>query len=312
MEIKDLTIDESLWGLKCPYEMDDVWGVCVHNTYNTAPAINEYTYMVGNGKYTGWHWCVDDVEAILAIPNNRNAWHAGDGTYGSGNRHYIGVEIAYSTDYDDDGKWVAARANGAKLIAKLLYERGFTIANVRKHQDFSGKYCPHRLLDEGWEDFLSLVNHELALLVHPSPDFKFIDIEPGVYAIVSKLSGKALDTDVTTGNCVQWKPHFEKNQLWKITGTPEGYTLENLATEKVLDITGGSRDDGARAIVWNYTGGENQKFLFSSTGEIVCVNSGKPLDVTAASLDDGASIIQWASNGGDNQKWILGRMYVAE
>ena len=68
MEIKDLTIDESLWVLKCPYEMDDVWGVCVHNTYNTAPAINEYTYMVGNGKYTGWHWRSSVVSVMNTDP----------------------------------------------------------------------------------------------------------------------------------------------------------------------------------------------------------------------------------------------------
>ena len=31
------------------------------------------------------------------------------------------------------------------------------IDKVTKHQDYSGKYCPHRTLDLGWERFLNLI-----------------------------------------------------------------------------------------------------------------------------------------------------------
>ena len=28
---------------------------------------------------------------------------------------------------------------------------------MKKHQDFDGKYCPHRTLDKGWQRFLNMV-----------------------------------------------------------------------------------------------------------------------------------------------------------
>ena len=47
--------------------------------------------------------------------------------------------------------------NAAELIAQLLKERGWGIDKVTKHQDYSGKYCPHRTLDMGWQRFLDMV-----------------------------------------------------------------------------------------------------------------------------------------------------------
>lgn len=49
-----------------------------------------------NDSSTSYHIAVDDKEAIQAIPFNRNAFHAGDGGNGTGNRKYIAVEICYS------------------------------------------------------------------------------------------------------------------------------------------------------------------------------------------------------------------------
>ena len=50
-----------------------------------------------------------------------------------------------------------AEKNAAEYIAKLLTERKWDISHVKKHQDFDGKYCPHRTLDKGWQRFLNMV-----------------------------------------------------------------------------------------------------------------------------------------------------------
>ncbi|MCY8944958.1 N-acetylmuramoyl-L-alanine amidase [Bacillus atrophaeus] len=52
--------------------------------------------MIGNTSSTSFHFAVDDKEVRQGIPTNRNAWHTGDGTNGTGNRKSIGVEICYS------------------------------------------------------------------------------------------------------------------------------------------------------------------------------------------------------------------------
>ena len=82
-------------GIKCPYAMTPEF-LTIHNTANNASALAEISYMNGNWNEVSYHWAVDDEQAIQAIPHNRNAWHCGDGTNGTGNRRSIGIEICYS------------------------------------------------------------------------------------------------------------------------------------------------------------------------------------------------------------------------
>ncbi|OTQ83651.1 N-acetylmuramoyl-L-alanine amidase, partial [Bacillus subtilis subsp. subtilis] len=58
-----------------------------------------------------------------------------------------------------------AEALAIKFIAQLLKERGWGVDRVKKHQDWSGKYCPHRVLDEGrWNAVKSAIAAELKAL----------------------------------------------------------------------------------------------------------------------------------------------------
>lgn len=156
--LKQMLIDSGKYGVKCPYSMSPK-GVCIHNTANDATASNEVAYMQSNNNEVSFHIAIDDVEAIQAIPFNRNTWHAGDGGSGQGNRNYISIEICYSKS--GGLKFINAEKRAAKEVAALLKRYGWTIANVKKHQDFSGKYCPHRTLDLGWERFLNMIQAEL-------------------------------------------------------------------------------------------------------------------------------------------------------
>lgn len=150
-------LSSSKYSLKAPYSMSPN-GVTVHNTANDAAAINEVKYMIGNNASTSYHVAVDDVNVVLAIPFNRNAWHAGDGN-GNGNRKTIGIEICYSKS--GGTKFDNAEKNAAKYIATLLKDYGWTIKNVYRHKDWSGKNCPHRTMANGWERFLNMVQDEL-------------------------------------------------------------------------------------------------------------------------------------------------------
>lgn len=157
--IKNL-IPESQYSTKCPYTMTPK-GICIHNTANDAPAINERNYMAraDNQNEVSFHIAVDDNQAIQCIPLNRNAWHAGDGGSGQGNRNYIAVEICYSRSGGE--RFIKAEQRAAKEVAALLKQYGWGIDKVKKHQDFSNKYCPHRTLDMGWQRFLNMVQAEM-------------------------------------------------------------------------------------------------------------------------------------------------------
>lgn len=167
--LRQLLVSDSKFNIKCPYTMV-AEGYCVHNTYNDAPAENEANYMRNNDKKVSFHYVVDDKEVIQCIPENRNAFHAGDGVGGNGNRKHIAVEICYSKSGGE--KFTKAEKNAAEFIAKGLKEKGWGIDKVKKHQDFSGKYCPHRTLDLGWERFLNLIRGYLGQATVLTPPSK--------------------------------------------------------------------------------------------------------------------------------------------
>lgn len=161
MEIIRNLVLPGKYSIKCPYTMTPEF-IVVHNTANDASARNEIAYMISNNNQVSFHYAIDDKEIIQGIPENRNAWHAGDGASGSGNRKGIAVEICYSKS--GGKRFEEAEKLAAKFIAFKLKEKGWDINQVKKHQDFSGKYCPHRTLDMGWQRFLDMVQKELNAL----------------------------------------------------------------------------------------------------------------------------------------------------
>lgn len=156
--VKNL-VPENKYNLKCPYGMEPQY-VVIHNTANDAPAENEIAYMVRNDNQVSFHYAVDDQEIVQGIEEDRNAWHCGDGN-GEGNRSGIAIEICYSKS--GGAKFEAAEKNAAELAASIMKRYGWGIDRLKKHQDFNGKYCPHRTLDMGWERFVKMVEGYLGI-----------------------------------------------------------------------------------------------------------------------------------------------------
>lgn len=151
----------SKYSIKCPYDMTPQ-RIVVHNTANDASAMSEISYMLNNNKQNSFHFAVDDTRAVQGLPLNRNSWSAGDGKNGKGNREAISIEICYSRS--GGSRFNGAEQNAAKLIALLLKQYGWNINKVTKHQQYSGKYCPQRTMNLGWNRFLKLVESEITAL----------------------------------------------------------------------------------------------------------------------------------------------------
>ena len=163
IKVKKKMLPSSRYGLKCPNVMNAEY-ITIHNTANDAAAENEINYMINNTSSTSYHFAVDDEEVIQAIPLDRNAWHSGDGTNGTGNRKSIAIEICYSES--GGARYKAAEKLAIQFVAQLLKERGWGVDRVRKHQDWNGKYCPHRILGEGrWNSFKAAIEKELKAIV---------------------------------------------------------------------------------------------------------------------------------------------------
>nr|WP_290462112.1 N-acetylmuramoyl-L-alanine amidase [Acutalibacter muris] len=157
MNIVKKLCPQERYNIKCPY-LREPDRIVVHNTANDAPAANEINYMINRPEEVSFHFAADDTEVVQGLPLERNAWASGDGL-GAGNLRGIHVEICYSKSGGE--RFQRAEENAARLLAELLKERGWGLDRVTKHQDYDGKYCPHRTLDLGWERFLKLVKKYL-------------------------------------------------------------------------------------------------------------------------------------------------------
>ena len=207
---KQNLVSSSKYSVKCPYEMKAEF-IVVHNTANDAAAANEVKYMISNNNQVSFHYAVDDKEVIQGIPTNRNAWAAGDGGNGSGNRKGIHVEICYSKS--GGSKFDAAEKNAAEFVASLLKERGWGIEKVKKHQDFSGKYCPHRTLDNGWNRFLDMVKSHLTATSKPQQSQSSSAIKVG-----DKVKVKTTATHYATGQSMASFVKGSEYQVSKVDG----------------------------------------------------------------------------------------------
>jgi pectate lyase len=89
------------------------------------------------------------------------------------------------------------------------------------------------------------------------------------------------------------------------------YSVANMASGKVLDVTGGSLQAGVYVQQWGYAGSANQQFHLRELGNgywsMTPRHSGMPLDVLEMAMADDARVVQWPANGGVNQQWQLKR-----
>ena len=128
----------------------------IHSTDNpSSTAQNERDWLVNpsNHRTASWHVCVDDKQAVMAIPLDERALHAGDK---KGNDTSLSLEICES------GNREKTLRNAVEVTAQLLRECGWGVDKLRQHHDWSGKNCPRILRDTGkWGWFVEEVRKAL-------------------------------------------------------------------------------------------------------------------------------------------------------
>lgn len=115
----------------------------IHQTGNTSAGANakaHHNLQARSGIGYGWHWQVDDHEAIQTHDHDFKIWHAGDGR-GKGNTESISIEICVNLD----GDYNQAVENGAKLASIILKEENIDISRMVQHNYWTGKNCPEQI-----------------------------------------------------------------------------------------------------------------------------------------------------------------------
>jgi hypothetical protein len=115
----------------------------IHQTGNTdegSNAMAHHKLQARGGVGYGWHWQVDDHEAIQTHDHDFKIWHAGDNR-GKGNTESISIEICVNLD----GDYNQSVENGAKLAAMILKEENIDISRMVQHNYWTGKNCPEQI-----------------------------------------------------------------------------------------------------------------------------------------------------------------------
>ena len=305
MNIVKIEMPSNMYSIKCPHAMAPT-RIVVHNTANDASARNEIKYMQGNNKQVSFHIAVDDQEAVQGIPLDRNAWHAGDGANGTGNRYGIAIEICYSKS--GGAKFEAAERNAAQLIAQMLIERGWGIDKVTKHQDYSGKYCPHRTLDMGWQRFLDMVQGHMSS--GSSGSTYTVQYGDTLSGIAKELLGDASRyKEIAALNGIDNPNVIKVGQVLKIPG---GYSddsspapsksVDEIAKEVIAGKwgNGSERNDRLTAAGYDYAAVQarvNELMGGSSSGgSSSAIQVGDTVRITCSTYSTGQAIPSWVKN----------------
>lgn len=238
VKVRQNLMNPSLYGWKSPYSMNPT-RIVVHNTANDASADQEIRYMnkseAEGGRQVSYHYAVDDIEAVQGLPENRNGWHSGDGGKGKGNREGIAIEICYSKSGGD--RFIKAEQNAVELIVDILNRYGWGIEKVTKHQDYSGKYCPHRTLDMGWDRFINMIKAKLNANNNPATsnnDSGYLYANYKGVSIVDALVSIGVDSSFANRTKLA-----NINGISNYRGTPEqNTTLLNLLKQGKLKANG--------------------------------------------------------------------------
>jgi len=135
--------------------------ITIHNTAGYISAWDERNRVNdsrADRKAVSFHFAVDEKWAVQLLPLDQCGWHAGD-LHGDGNMHSIAIEICRSNcTGKDEPLYRRSEANAVLLAAWLLDSYRLPDNALKKHQDWSGKNCPHRILDEKrWDEFCKRV-----------------------------------------------------------------------------------------------------------------------------------------------------------
>jgi len=217
----DLNITQSfipIGAANRPARVNDMLYVSIHETDNTSAGANArgHAYYLNDPSTTvSWHYTVDDTETVQHLPENEDAFHAGDGA-GSGNRHSIGIEICVN----EDGDFAKAVQRAIELTADICNRRNIPIANVVQHNHWSGKNCPRNIragVPFGWETFLHKVAEATAG-----------DIVWSNWTVLAVIDRAATSGTFTTSNVSRVPETYTQFGVWTID-TLGAFSSESLS-----------------------------------------------------------------------------------
>ncbi|MFK8104187.1 MAG: SH3 domain-containing protein [Saprospiraceae bacterium] len=288
------------------YAIRKLKGIVIHWTANTAKgadAIRNRNYFNTTDRWASAHYIVDDHSIVQCLPDYEVGYHVGGRTYKpigeeirednlTPNYFLIGIEMCVN----EDGDWDKTYQYSVELTQFLLNKYNFTIKNLYRHYDITGKLCPMMMIDEKpWQAFRDAVNRGLAFQLEDpikrgvvnTPELNVRKGNGIQYAIVDEYTeGTTLEIFEELGNWYRvgderWlHKHYVKITFTQKTGIVEDPTGLNVRTgpsskHDKVDVL----EDGSQIIITNQEGKwyqiGNNRWVFASYVRLLEVKNGR-------------------------------------
>lgn len=194
------------------YTIRKLKGIVAHWTANSsrgADAQANRNYFNNTTVYASAHYLIDDHSIIQALPDHEVGYHVGGRSYKpigesirennlTPNYFLIGFEMCVN----QDGDWNKTYWNSVELAQHLLSKYNFTVNELYRHYDITGKLCPMMMIEEqSWQRFKQDVNNGLDFKIENPIKLGFINTR---------------ELNVRSGNGVQFPVVDELHQGDKI------------------------------------------------------------------------------------------------
>ncbi len=158
------------------YSIRTLKGVVMHWTANEgigANAKRNRNYFNTTDRYASAHYVVDDHSIVQCMPDHEVGYHVGGKYYKpmglaviedglTPNYFLIGIEMCVNKD----GDWNKTYQHSVELAQFLLNKYNFTIKDLYRHYDITGKDCPRMMIEENdWQAFRTDVNRGLTFSI---------------------------------------------------------------------------------------------------------------------------------------------------
>ena len=189
------------------YSIRKLKGIIAHWTANPgwgADALANRNYFNTTTRKASAHYIVDDHSIIQCLPDSEVGYHVGAKTYKpigkeilEGNLTPNFFTIGFEMCVNLDGDWDKTYQNAMELTQYLLNKYNFTINELYRHYDITGKLCPRMMIEEkDWQTFKRDVNKGLDFQIeHPVKQGMVnvndlnVRIGPGIqYSIIKVLN----------------------------------------------------------------------------------------------------------------------------
>lgn len=234
--------------------------------------LSPYVLSMSEGYYT-----------IASAGNGNQVLEIANGSWGEG---------AHVSSYQSNGtlaqKWyIRKTANGT-----------YTLQNVNSglYASASGSSITQKNRDASSEWKLGFT-HESGLT--------FTSAQNGGWLSLAKAAANGVQTALSStasGKLAGWifsSTGIDMSGFWEVASV--------LDSNKRLDVSGASKNDGGNVQIWQSNGGLAQRWWIRSAGDgwytLTPCNSALRLDIANGSAASGANVQQWSGNGSKAQKW---------